>query len=56
MEEVIDKVMRTYGMMVNLTAIEEQSARERLRNFSRTRIQHPNSLKVNHCLIWRLMT
>ena len=33
MEDVIDQVMRTYGMMVNLTAIEEQSARERLAQF-----------------------
>jgi hypothetical protein len=30
MEEVIDQVMRTYGLMVNLSATEERSARERL--------------------------
>jgi hypothetical protein len=33
MEEVIDQVMRTYGMMVNLTPEEEQSARLRLTDF-----------------------
>jgi hypothetical protein len=33
MEEVIDQVMRTYGMMFNLTAEEEQSARQRLTDY-----------------------
>ena len=42
MEEVADKVMRSYGMMVNLTATEEQSARERLTAFLKT--QPLNSL------------
>jgi hypothetical protein len=33
MEDVIDQVMRTYGLMVNLSETEEQSARERLAAF-----------------------
>jgi hypothetical protein len=37
MEEVIDKVMRTYGSMVSLSATEEQSARERLAAFLKDR-------------------
>jgi hypothetical protein len=31
--DVIDKVMRTYALMVTLTPAEEQVARERLRQF-----------------------
>jgi hypothetical protein len=33
MEEIVDQVMRTYGLMVNLTPSEEQAARERLMAF-----------------------
>ena len=46
MEDVIDQVMRTYGMMVNLTAIEEQSARERLAEFLKDKNDNTRKLTV----------
>ena len=46
MEDVIDQVMRTYGMMVNLTAIEEQSARERLAQFLKDKNDNTRKLTV----------
>ena len=46
MEDVIDQVMRTYGMMVNLTAIEEQSARERLAEFLKDQNDNTRKLTV----------
>jgi hypothetical protein len=33
MQAAIDRVMHTYGMIVNLTAEEEQSVREKVSNF-----------------------
>jgi hypothetical protein len=33
MQAAIDRVMKTYGMMVNLTQEEERRARERVANF-----------------------
>jgi hypothetical protein len=33
MDEVIEKVMRTYALMVTLTPAEDQAARERLARF-----------------------
>ena len=33
MQEAIDQIMRTYGMMFNLSPSEEQSARERVTTF-----------------------
>ena len=46
MEDVIDQVMRTYGMMVNLTAIEKQSARERLAQFLKDKNDNTRKLTV----------
>jgi hypothetical protein len=40
MEEVIDQVMRTYGLMVSLSAAEEQTARERLTAFFKGQERH----------------
>lgn len=33
MQAVIDRVMKTYGMLVNLTAQQEQAAREKVSSF-----------------------
>jgi len=46
MEKVIDLVMRTYGMMVNLTPEEEQSARERLTEFLKGKDDSARQLSV----------
>ena len=46
MEEVVDQVMRTYGMMVNLTPEEEQSARERLTEFLKDKSDSSRQLSV----------
>lgn len=46
MQEVIDRVMRTYGLMVDLTPEEERIARSRLADFLRDRNDHPNRLSV----------
>ena len=46
MEKVIDRVMRTYGMMVNLTPEEEQSARERLTEFLKGKDDSARQLSV----------
>jgi len=43
MQKVIDQVMRTYGLMVNLTPAEEQAARERLETFLKDK---PDSSKL----------
>ena len=44
MQEAIDQIMRTYGMMFNLSPSEEQSARERVTDFSeRQGRQHPQA-------------
>jgi hypothetical protein len=46
MEEVIDHVMRTYGLMVTLSPTEEQSARERLAAFLRDKKDTTRKLAV----------
>jgi hypothetical protein len=46
MEEVVDQVMRTYGMMVNLTSEEEQFARERLTEFLKDKNDGTSNLSV----------
>jgi hypothetical protein len=33
MQAAIDRVMQTYGMMVNLTSVQEAEAREKVSNF-----------------------
>ena len=45
LEEVVDQVMRTYGM-VNLTPEEEQSARERLTEFLKGKDDSARQLSV----------
>ena len=46
METAIDQVMRTYGMMVNLTAEQEGDARERLERFLEDRNGSDQELAV----------
>ena len=46
MQEVIDQVMRAYGMMVNLTPMEEQVARERLEDFLKDKSDSSRKLAV----------
>jgi hypothetical protein len=46
MEEVVDQVMRTYGMMVNLSPEEKQSARERLTEFLKDKNDSTRKLSV----------
>jgi hypothetical protein len=46
MEEVVDQVMRTYGLMVNLTPEEEQTARERLSEFLKDKHESARQLSV----------
>jgi hypothetical protein len=46
MREVIDQVMRTYGMMINLTPTEEQAARERLEQYLRDKSDDTRKLAV----------
>ena len=48
MDEVIEKVMRTYALMVTLTPAKEQAARERLTQFLKdqrtTRVGWPSKV------------
>jgi hypothetical protein len=46
MEEVIDHVMHTYGMMVNLTEADEQNARERVTAFLKSKSDNNSKLTV----------
>jgi hypothetical protein len=46
MQAAIDRVMKTYGMMVNLTAEEEQSARKRVTEFLSGRAEDESRLVV----------
>jgi hypothetical protein len=46
MQEVIDQVMRAYGLMVNLTAEEERAARERLEDFLKDKSDGSHRLAV----------
>jgi hypothetical protein len=46
MQEVIDRVMRAYGLMVPLTPKEEELARQRLADFLRDRQDNANRLSV----------
>ena len=38
MQAAIDRVMQTYGMMVNLTAAQEDEAREKVSNFLKEKV------------------
>ena len=46
MEKVVERVVRTYGMMVDLTAEEEKEARERVLKFVEGRSGDENPLTV----------
>ena len=47
MQAAIDRVMHTYGMIVNLTAEQEQIAREKVSSFlAGTKIDDENKLAV----------
>jgi hypothetical protein len=46
MQDVVEQVMRAYGLMVNLTPEEEQAARERLKQFLKDRSDDTHKLAV----------
>ena len=46
MESVLERVVRTYGMMVNLSSEEERSTRERVIEFLAGRSEEENVLAV----------
>jgi hypothetical protein len=46
MQAAIDRVMKTYGMMVNLTMEDERSARDRVAEFLSGRIGDENKLTI----------
>jgi 1,2-phenylacetyl-CoA epoxidase catalytic subunit len=46
MQAAIDRVMRTYGMMFNLTAEEERTARERVSQFLADKAADENQLAI----------
>jgi hypothetical protein len=46
MQAAVDRVMKTYGMMVNLTMEDERSARDRVAEFLSGRIGDENKLAI----------
>jgi len=46
MQEVVDRVMRAYGLMVTLAPEEEDAARKKLADFLKDRKDTPNRLSV----------
>lgn len=46
MQASIDRVMQTYGMMVNLTAAQEDEAREKVSNFLKEKVGDEHQLAV----------
>jgi hypothetical protein len=46
MQAAIDRVMQTYGMMVNLTPAQETEARQKISNFLKEKIGDEHSLAV----------
>ena len=46
MKTVIERVMRTYGLMVSLTEAQDQEARERLETFLRNKTGSDHELAV----------
>jgi hypothetical protein len=47
MQAAVDRVMKTYGMLVNLTAQQEQAAREKVSSFlASARTDDENKLAV----------
>jgi hypothetical protein len=47
MQAAIERVMKTYGMMVNLTQSEETDARERVSNFLAGRTESEDKLAID---------
>ena len=46
MQDVVEQVMRAYGLMVNLTPEEEQAARDRLEQFLKDKSDDTRKLAV----------
>jgi hypothetical protein len=46
MQAAIDRVMQTYSMMVNLTAAQEDEAREKVSNFLKEKVGDEHHLAV----------
>ena len=46
MQAAIDRVMQTYGMMVNLTPVQEAEAREKVSNFLKDKGGDEHNLAV----------
>jgi hypothetical protein len=46
MDTVVDRVMRTYGLMVSLTEAQQEQARERLEAFLRNKTGSADELAV----------
>jgi hypothetical protein len=46
MQAAIDRVMQTYGMMVNLTSVEERAAREQVSKFLKDKGDDEHTLAV----------
>ena len=46
MQAAIDRVMQTYGMMINLTAVQEAEAREKVSNFLKDKVGDEHNLAV----------
>jgi hypothetical protein len=46
MQAAIDRVMQTYGMMVNLTPAQEAEARQKVSNFLKEKVGDEHNLAV----------
>ena len=46
MQAAIDRVMQTYGMMVNLTRAQETEARQKVSNFLKEKVGDEHNLAV----------
>lgn len=46
MQAAIDRVMQTYGMMVNLTPAQEAEARQKVSNFPKEKVGDEHNLAV----------
>ena len=46
MQAAIDRVMQTYGMMINLTPVQEAEAREKISNFLKDKGGDEHTLAV----------
>ncbi|QHO71335.1 hypothetical protein ACH79_00485 [Bradyrhizobium sp. CCBAU 051011] len=46
MQAAIDRVMQSYGMMVNITPVQEAEARQKVSNFLREKVGDERTLAV----------